>query len=361
MINTISALTSVSDDNADLNKDIAPQFPDDLTDLGEIQTEIDAQESLGADIANRLTFLENLQHYAPDAATVGFAVGSGFLSSVSQEALMGALPSKKTFEVAVEGMVSDVKARIKLWLSKMMETGRRLAASVKAKASRAVDALKSAVDSAATAAGTLATRAGETIKAHPYETVAAVLVAVAAGAALIAMMTGTVNISGASESIAGTYNRIATSLKNIKFPGKRFSLSVDGVTAKFKSVSTELGKAVKTRAQLGWTGRAFSALKRTVLGMRTLPTQVATEVANYVKTEVGNTTKDYRQAQTFGKKVIGAFKGLAYATQKIRFVVSMMGLIAAVFRFVVIGGMNMVRGSVRSAVSAHATGKEVPA
>lgn len=181
-------------------------------------------------------------------------------------------PNGVETEMALEALVDKIKDKMAMWSAKVLSFVRGVGDKITNILSGMWDALSTAGKDITAKAWDKAKVAGKTIKAHPYQTIAAVAAAAVAVAAIVAMVAAGQPGAFANESALQSFMyKMKDMITNIKWPfGKLTANVVEGTYSNVDMKSFRLSyvmeatdgaaKASDTIGKLGWGQAAARAV-----------------------------------------------------------------------------------------------------
>ena len=301
-------------------------------------------------------------------------------------------PDDKAFALESLGdKISDTAGR---WAAKILSVAKSFGTKVMGVLTPLWNKLATVLKAAGSKVWDKTKDAGRTIKAHPVATVLAVLGAIAAVAGILAFVGASCPSVGAKMPAIQSFNaKLSAMIKGIKWPFGKFDTSV--VSNKVKLVYTAASSKVSgaysaTVAKLGWTqtavhavsGKASAAWNAVKGGIGHCSERV-TKIAGSATSSIGgHFTKAANAIQPHlaagaGKLAYGAvwmgdktYKSVSHvirsrtgseeAGEIVGFMVVYLGVVAALsvatklIMAVVVGGFNLIVGTVRKLIGAEA-------
>lgn len=286
--------------------DIEPPLPEDNKDLQEIENEITTVEQEAVGLEQFVQFTESYLANGDDVALTAFGIKMGYLNGTAMQVYGLESINPESITYAQESLMTAVKDKVGKWIANigptLLATGKAIWGFVSRQISKITQL-----------AGNAAKGIKNTVKAHPFATVAAtVATCVGLGAIAPAMLRsapalmGTVGRMGMSEAgttaakaatgaaaktaaktaasaaaktatktgsiaaqAAGTASKLNTIVSAIKWPFGAFKVVMNGAGTGFKLVKTAAKAVVPTRAAasaLGWTSSAVTGLVGKLIG-----------------------------------------------------------------------------------------------
>jgi ElaB/YqjD/DUF883 family membrane-anchored ribosome-binding protein len=252
--------------NQEISDDLEQAFGDDIDRLNRDQADIThLQDELGQ-MMNSLVALET---YGSNPASLQLLRNAGWLAGTSMDAIALESFSHDTPDgvesaMATEALASTIAATLDRWSARILSFVKNMLGKVTDMFSSLWTKISTLGQQLTSKAWDATKAAGRTIKAHPYATVMAALVAAAAVTGVVSyVVTGTPVPRAGQEAMKAFLSKVKTMVGAIKSPFCSVSADLvkdgNGIVYDMDKVEA-LAKLNNTPAKLGWTQSAVKSV-----------------------------------------------------------------------------------------------------
>lgn len=392
------------EDDEDEEEDAEDEDEDDDVNVDQLMQEIENDTLVMSQMSDSYAAIESFG-ITPTSGAIMQTMGwldSTALSSIGLEAFQSDGPDSPETAMALEALGETLKAKAAAWGAKIMSVANAVGGKIFAGMKTVYNTVTGGIAKLASGTWDVTKAAGRTIKAHPYKTILAAVVAIGAVAAVAAYVSGGLPMPGASLEAVKTFGKgLVEKINKIKPAFGSVKATLNAATGKVQLHLGMASSAAKAQAfkGLGWTqamvksagsqlARNFSAAATAVKGCAARGVKFAAAAAKGVvsspaaqkakdasfaaaKAAGGATAKAAGKVVAAGSKAVDVYKGgIEYAVEKsfdfgmkhggmTGGIIAMLAMIAIVPRlvaYVIVGGLKLIWKTVKAIASVVAGG-----